>query len=329
MVEFEHLYLAGLALAPLLIWALPFVYVSKRTALRVPFLTALKQASGAKETKKQAYSKATLGQKFSALAVWLLVVLALMQPEHIGNPISKTISQREMVIAVDLSQSMQTKDVKALDGSKTSRLQAVKEVLNTFLDQRKGEKIALIVFGSTAFVQAPFTVDMKTLKSLLDQTEVAMAGPKTAIGDALGLTIKIFDKSDIDDRLLILLTDGTDTNSKVPPKKAAGMALDKGIKIITIAFGDAKHAGENPIDSKTLKYIANHTKGEFFAAHDTATLKAITDEINKLKPKKVKQLSYRPTRELFVYPMALAFLILTLNGLLLFVRRNRANREAL
>ena len=330
MIEFEYLNLAWLALLPPVIWLLPFVYVSRRTALRVPFLGALKRASGARETKKQAYSRATLLQKLSALAVWLLVVLALMKPEYIGKPIVKDIAQRELIIAVDLSKSMQTRDVKTMAGGETSRLGAVKEVLNSFLDLRKGEKIALIVFGTHAYVQAPFTADLKIVKTLLDQTRVGMAGPKTAIGDAIGLSIKIFEKSKIGfrDRLVILLTDGADTASRVPPQKAAGMALDRGIKIFTIGFGNPKHAGDNPVDVKTLTYIAQHTRGRFFYAKDTAHLKAITDEINKLKPREVKKLSWRPTRQLFIYPVALAFLILALNAFVLFVRKSRAGREA-
>lgn len=325
MIEFEHIHFIWLAVLPLAIALLPWVYVSKRTALRVPFLGQIKSASREKDTQRQAYSKATGFQKSSALAVWILVVLALMKPEHIGDPISRTVAQREVIIAVDLSQSMSTKDVTSMDGSKATRLDAVKEVLNRFLDARKGEKVALVVFGNTAFVQAPFTSDLKTLKALLDQTRVAMAGPKTSIGDAIGLGIKIFEKGEINDRLMILLTDGTDTASKVPPKKAAGLALDKGIEIITVAFGDAKNAGENPIDTKTLKYIATHTKGKFFDAKDTETLKTVTDEINKLKPKKVKQLSYRPVKELFVYPVALAFLILAVNGIILILRQRKSN----
>lgn len=310
MIEFGHFNLVYLVFLPIVVAMLPFVYVSRRTALRVPFIAQLMQASGEKETQKQAYSKATLFQKLSALAVWLLIVLALMKPEYIGEPITKTIAQREMVIAVDLSESMRTKDVESIDGNKTTRLAAVKEVLKNFLTQREGEKIALVVFGTTAFVQAPFTSDLGTLQELLNEMQVSMAGPRTAIGDSIGLSVKLFEKSDIKDRLMILLTDGTDTSSKVPPKKAAGVALDNSVKIITIAFGDAKNAGENPIDTKTLQYIAAHTKGEFYDANDTASLQNISNEINALKPKKVKKLSYRPTKELFVYSIALAFLIL-------------------
>ena len=321
MIEFAQFDLIYLVFLPIAVYLLPFVYTSRRTALRVPFIAQLMQASGEKETRKQAYSKATLFQKLSALAVWLLIVLALMKPEYIGDPVTKTIAQREMVIAVDLSESMRTKDVESIDGNKTTRLAAVKEVLNSFLAQREGEKIALVVFGTTAFVQAPFTSDLKTLQEMLDEMQVSMAGPKTAIGDSIGLGVKLFEKSNIDDRLMILLTDGTDTASKVPPKKAAGVALDNSVKIITIAFGDAENAGENPIDIKTLQYIAQHTKGAFYDANDTASLQGITDEINRLKPKKVKKLSYRPSKELFVYPIALALLILFLPGLIVLLKQ--------
>ncbi len=328
MIEFAHFNLIYLAVLPIIVFLLPFVYISQRTALRVPFIAQLMQASGEEEAQKQAYSKATPFQKLSALLIWLLIVAALMKPEYIGEPITKTVSQREMVIAVDLSESMDTKDVESIDGNKTTRLDAIKEVLNSFLAQREGEKIALIVFGTMAFVQAPFTSDLKTLQELLDEMQVSMAGPRTAIGDSIGLSVKLFQKSNIKERLMILLTDGTDTASKVPPKKAAGVALDNNIKIITIAFGSAKNAGENPIDTKTLQYIAQHTKGEFYDANDTASLQGITDEINALKPKKVKKLSYRPSKELFVYPVALAFLMLLLNAIVLLFKKRTIRRRA-
>jgi len=321
LIEFEHFHLIWLAPLPLLVMALPFVYRSRRSALRVPFLDRLKQASGARETHGHAYSRATPMPLAVALAVWSLVLLALMKPEYIGKPIIETVAERELIIAVDLSHSMTTRDVTTLSGAETSRLDAVKQVLKRFLAARDGEKIALIVFGTMAFVQAPFSTDLKTLDALLEQARVGMAGPKTAIGDAIGLSIKLFDKSKINERLLVLLTDGADTASRIPPMKAAGMALDQGIEIITIGFGNPKGAGDNPVDIKLLKAIARHTKGRFYDARDTATLKGVIDEIDKLKPKKVKRLSYRPSTDLFVYPVALAFIILILSALVLVHRQ--------
>lgn len=115
------------------------------------------------------------------------------------------------------------------------RLTAVKQVLGTFLTKRDGDRVGLLVFGSAAFVQAPFTEDLQVCRSLLQEMQVRMAGPQTKLGDAVGLAITVFERSDVKERVLIVLTDGNDTGSQVPPDKAAAIARDKGIKIYTIA----------------------------------------------------------------------------------------------
>ena len=324
LIEFAHFNLVYLLIGPVVIYLLPVVYLSRRVALRVPFIGNLAKASGEKTTRKQAYSKASRWQILVACLVWALVVAALMKPVYIGQPITKTISQRDLIIAVDLSDSMKTRDMLDGHGNKISRIEAVKEVLQKFLRDRKGEKIALIVFGSSAFLQAPFTDDLDTLEAMLDQMQVSMAGPQTAIGDAISLGVKLLNKVKTRDRLIILLTDGTDTSSKIPPKKAAILASENKIEIITIAFGSEQYRGKYPIDTTTLRFIAKHTHGRYFYARDKQSLTGITDEINKLKPREVKKFSYRPTRDLFIYPAALALLILVLQSILLLLRQRSA-----
>ena len=152
---------------------------------------------------------------------------------------------RDLLLAVDLSGSMETKDFKNAAGQTVDRLSAVKEVLNDFLTKREGDRVGLIFFGSAPFVQAPFTEDLKVCRQLLDEAQVKMAGPQTAFGDALGLAITVFDRSTVPERVLIALTDGNDTASKVPPAKAAEIAKDKGIVIHTVSVGDPKAAGED------------------------------------------------------------------------------------
>jgi len=327
LIEFAHFDFIYLLVLPIIVYWISPVYLSRRAALKVPFIQKLIEASGEKAAQKQAYSKASKWRILLALIVWSLVIVALMKPEFVGEPITKTVSQRDIVVAIDLSDSMKTKDMQDANGTKISRINAVKSVMNRFLEERKGEKIALIVFGSSAFLQAPFTDDTRTLQSMLDQMQVSMAGPQTAIGDAIGLSVKLLNKVNTHDRLVILLTDGTDTASKIPPKKAAGLAAENRIEIITIAFGSKKYRGEYPIDTQTLQYIAKHTLGKFFYAENEASLKGIIGEINKLKPKKVKKLSYRPTKELFIYPAAAALLILLLQSLVLLFREYRMTRR--
>src|SRR5262249_14305415 len=147
--------------------------------------------------------------------------LALARPQWLEPPVTRTLPSRDLMLAVDLSGSMETKDFTAPDGKKVDRLTAVKAVLDDFLSRRKGDRVGLIVSGSAAFVQAPFTDDLDVCRELLSETSVRMAGPKTALGDAIGLAITRFEKSNTPQRVLIALTDGNDTGSRVPPERAA------------------------------------------------------------------------------------------------------------
>src|SRR4029453_2323795 len=117
-------------------------------------------------------------------------------------------------------------------GRQVDRLTAVKEVLDDFLTRRRGDRVGLIFFGSAAFVEAPFTEDLDALRTLLDEAQVRMAGPKTALGDAIGLALTVFEHDPgVRERVLIALTDGNDTGSDVPPARAAEIARDRKITI--------------------------------------------------------------------------------------------------
>jgi Ca-activated chloride channel family protein len=255
-------------------------------------------------------SRATLTQKLMIALVWLVIIVALAKPQLIGEPITKELSQREILIAVDLSGSMSTRDFEGVDGKKIDRLEAVKMVLDDFFAKRKGEKIGLILFGNAAFVQSPFTQDLEALKHLLSELQVGMAGPQTMIGDGIALGVKVFQESNVTDRMLILMSDGDDTGSKVPPKTAAKLAAQNGVTIHAIAVGDPQNAGEHPMDTLTLKEIAEKTGGKFYYAWNRKELEEIYQEIDKLTPKKVEELSYRPVEELFFYPLGAGLLLM-------------------
>jgi len=311
MLEFVYPLAFLLLLAPFLVALSPLYYRSNRSALRISFMEDIRSVEGDKK-QTTGISRATLFQKLMLLFVWALVVMALAKPQLIGEPIVKEISQREILVAVDLSGSMSTQDFKGKDGQKIDRLEAVKEVLSEFFEKRKGEKIGLILFGSAAFVQSPFTQDLDALNHLLSELQVGMAGPQTMIGDGIGLGVKMFRESNVTDRMLILMSDGDDTGSRIPPKTAAKLAADNDVKIYTIAMGDPQNAGEHPIDTETLKAIASETNGKFYYAWNREELVKIYDEIDKLTPKKVEELSYRPVKELYVYPLGSGLLLMLL-----------------
>lgn len=297
--------------APLLIVRLVPSHHETRSSVRVPRLrrlagiTGQEPASGAAVLQRSSWGTVVL------CLLWASALVAAARPQLVGEPISKTIPSRDLLLAVDLSGSMDTKDFTNADGEQVDRLTAVKEVLDDFLKRREGDRVGLIFFGSAAFVQAPFTEDLDLCRILLDEAQVRMAGPQTVVGDAVGLSLTVFDRSEQDDRVLILLTDGNDTGSKVPPDRAAAIAKSKGVTIHTIAVGDPKAAGEAKIDEEVLQKMAKETNGGFYRADDREQLKEIYDRLDKLETRELETESFRPKSDLFQWPLA-AFLLLGL-----------------
>lgn len=326
MFEFSYPWVFLLIILPFIIHRLPWAYFSKRAALRISFkedIDAIVQS----QSTVNGISRASFWQKVLLGSLYILVLIALAKPQYIAEPVSKEISQREVLIAIDLSGSMATKDFKDNNGTSIDRLEAVKMVLKNFFTARKGEKIGLIVFGNAAFVQAPFTQDLPALEHLLSELNIGMAGPQTAMGDSIGLAVKMFQDSNVTDRMLILMSDGDDTGSKVPPLTAAKLAEENGVSIFPIAIGDPKNAGEHPIDTETLKAIAKTTKGKFYFALNSKELLDIYAQIDKLKPKEVKEIIHRPKFDLFIYPLLATVLLLLGYGLLLFIQSTREGKK--
>jgi Ca-activated chloride channel homolog len=224
----------------------------------------------------------------------------------IEPPITKEVPVRNLLLAVDLSGSMETKDFKNARGETVDRLTAVKEVLDDFLSRRKSDRVGLIFFGSAPFVQAPFTQDLKVCRQLLDEAQVKMAGPQTAFGDALGLAINVFERSPAKDRVLIALTDGNDTVSQMPPAKGAQIAKDKGIVIHTISVGDPTAAGEDALDVDTLRAVATTSGGIYAHAADRNQLDEIYHKIDALETRTAETISQRPKSDIYWWPLALA-----------------------
>ena len=216
---------------------------------------------------------------------------------------------------------MQTEDFTSKDGKKVNRLVAVKEVLNDFLERRKGDQVGLLLFGSAPFIQAPFTQDLKLCRELLQEAQVGMAGPKTAFGDTIGLAINMFKESKVKDKLLIVLTDGNDTSSKVEPIAAARIAADNKIVIYCVAVGDPQAVGEEKLDEKTLKSVAQTTGGYYFWAGDRHELEKIYKKIDALSTHKVEPTSYRPKLDLYYWPLGMVVLLSLLMHLLRAIKK--------
>lgn len=284
-------------------------YSEKRLAVRSPWFGRLVRFSGHQPGDGAVVQHRTLKETIVGIAVWGLLVFALTRPQYIEPPIHKTVPTRDLLLLMDLSGSMETEDFTNAAGERVTRLAAVKEVLDDFLSRREGDRVGLIVFGNAAFVQVPFTQDLDASRMLLEQLFPRMAGPKTALGDAIGLGITLFERSDVKQRVIIALTDGNDTGSQVPPAQAARIAADKDIVIHTIAVGDPTAVGEEKLDEEALKDLSQTTGGQYFYAGDRDALEGIYKALDLLEVRQVETISYRPRLDLFHWPLAAAFLL--------------------
>ena len=318
MITLVHPWLLALLALPFLLRFLLPVHREASRGIYAPDLERLARLAGARATTGAVVRRRSRAQSVLTWVTWVLLVTALAQPRLIEPPIVKTTPTRDVLLAVDLSGSMSIEDMTLAGGEPVDRLTAVKSVLGEFLARREGDRVGLVLFGSAAFVQAPFTTDLSVCRTLLDEAEVGMTGPRTVIGDAIGLSISVFDRSELEDKVLILLTDGNDTGSRVPPEDAAVIAKDRGIVIHVVAVGDPEGAGEQKLDEETLQRVASVTGGEYQHAVDREDLESIYDRLDEMSTHEASSISYSPTRELFQWPLGLAFLL----GLLYHVARD-------
>jgi Ca-activated chloride channel family protein len=328
MLEFGWPWAFAVLPLPLLAWWMLPAYRERRASIQIPFFTLVAEATGQTPHPGAVVQPRLPLQMIVAGIAWVLVVAALARPQWVGDPIVRDMTARDIMLAVDISGSMDQADFPA-GGRMLQRLAGAKRVIADFVSKRKGDRIGLILFGTKAYVQAPFTADLKTILMLLDQTAVAMAGEQTAIGDAIGLAIKAFQSSTAQQKVLILLTDGNDTASRVPPTHAADVARQHNLAIYTIGIGDPGATGENKVDLDTLNEVARKTGGRSYRAENGEQLSGIYAEIDKLVPVKLRTESWRPKLPLFQWPLGGAVILgLSLWTLLLVRSASRAARTS-
>lgn len=309
MFSVNYIWVFLLLPLPLILRKFSKPYQEERPAIQAPFFDELVELSGQIPGSGSTIPKQPLLRQLITSLCWILLVTALARPQWIEPPIIKEIPSRDLLLGVDLSGSMQTEDFTSEDGKKVNRLVAVKEVLDDFLERRKGDQVGLLLFGSAPFIQAPFTQDLNLCRELLQEAQVGMAGPKTALGDTIGLAINMFKDSKVEDKVLIVLTDGNDTGSKVEPIAAARIAADNKIIIYCVAVGDPQAVGEEKLDEKTLKTVAQTTGGHYFWAGDRHELEKIYQKIDDLSTHQVETTSYRPQLDLYYWPLGMALLL--------------------
>lgn len=322
MLTFAHLWLFALLPLP---WLLRAILPPRRTvqvAVRVPFGDRLRAATAEGGSVSRATKQAS--RQIIPTLVWLLVLTALARPQWIAAPLTKDLPTRDLLLLVDLSGSMRQEDFTNAAGKKVDRLTAVKEVLGDFLVRRDGDRVGLVVFGDAPFLQAPFSTDLNLSRRLLDETAIGMAGPRTAFGDAIGLGVTLFDKSDAPAKTIIALTDGNDTASQVPPGEAALVAKQRGIRIHTVAIGDPTTVGEEKLDVEALRAVAEGSGGSYFFAGDRQQLAGIYTELDKIETRKVKVISHRPRNDLFYWPLLAALVLWLVEIAFVVMRQSRA-----
>lgn len=250
---------------------------------------------------------------------WFFLVIAMARPVLMGDAIEEAISGRDLMLAVDLSGSMEIEDF-VLKARKVDRLTATKAVAGQFIDRRVGDRLGLILFGDKAYLQVPLTFDRNTVRTLLDEAVIGLAGDKTAIGDAIGLAVKRLQANPEGQRVLILLSDGANTAGAVTPLQAADLAARVGLKVYTIGIGademmirdflgSRKVNPSQDLDETTMRGIAEKTGGQYFRARDIQQMETIYRKLDQLEPIERDKRYYRPMDELYYWPLALSLLL--------------------
>jgi Ca-activated chloride channel family protein len=317
MISFAWPWVFALAPLPLLVWWLaPPAPARTQAALRLPFVGELLAAAAGRHP--------AIPRRHLLLggAVWLLLVTAAARPQWLGEPVELPLAGRDLMLAVDVSGSMQQQDY-MLNGRPVTRLDVVKALAGRFVEQRESDRLGLILFGSRAYLQTPLTRDRRTVRTMLEEAVIGLAGRETAIGDAIALGIKHLREQPQDNRVLIILTDGSNTAGNIAPLEAARLAATVDVRIYTIGIGGGTGGLRPPfgapfatpprpgteLDPVTLQAIATETGGRYFQATDTLELEQVYAELDRLEPSVRDSRTFRPIQPMFTWRAGAALLL--------------------
>ena len=329
MFEFAWPWLALLLPLPVLVWRLsrPAASAEPRERRVTLLHPALRELDAAFSTRRPSGLRRAGVRPWLLALAWVALVVALMRPQWL-EPHSETRTEGyDLMLAVDASHSMDALDF-ASEGQQVTRMSVVKGVMGRFIEQRAGDRIGLIVFGSQAFVLSPLTLDRDAVRSLLDDLVTSIAGQGTAIGDALGVGVKRLRHRAEGSRVLVLITDGENTAGTIPPLEAAQLAAHEGVRIYVIGVGsnqeevpiieDGRVVRRNDLgfEEDTLREIARLTDGAYFRATDTQALEQISARINELAKSEAETRTVLVPQPLFRWPLGFALAALLAIGLL-------------
>ena len=313
-IELGYPWMLWFLLVPLIVFAIPPIRY-RAESLFAPYFKQVIDLKGEDPRKGVQIAKKNWHSLLIIVLFYCGLVLAAASPQWVGEPEKQIKTARNFLINADISLSMETTDWVNSEGQRVSRWNAVKEVMSEFIERRQGDRMGLILFGTQAYLQTPFTDDLAVVESLLQESEVGMAGAKTAIGNTIGKSVELFEQDSIQKKVMVLLTDGADSGSELRPIQAARLAATDSITIYTIGIG-SKGARTYELDDVTLTEIAKATGGQYFQASDRVRLEAVYEELDALEPIEYENNDYIPKRLLFYYPIGAVFLLVLFHQLL-------------
>jgi len=306
---------------------LPHAKPQRSVSLRIPFFNSVTHSPPGTPT-----TLVSLTFFYWAYVLWILAVFALANPQWVGPPVPTEQQGHDMMLAIDISGSMEIPDLK-WHHQAVDRLTVVKKLAKKFVAQRKGDRIGLILFGSYAYLQTPLTYDRNTVRLQLDDASIGLAGPQTAIGDAIALAVKRLMKQPQSMRLLVLLSDGANNSGTILPKQALSLAKEYHVRIYTIGlgadhlrlssiFGDKVINPSADLDESLLKQLADETGGLYFRAKDTMSLADIYQQIDALEPVEHNAQVFRSIQYLYPWPLGTAMVLSLVLGLYVIIGLN-------
>lgn len=323
--EIAYPWIFILILLPILIYWLAPSFRIKSASLQVPNLDRAASITGLAPRSSALVNKKNKLVSFILFIIWVLLLLSLSSPRLVGEPELKIKTSRNFLIVADISFSMANSDW-VIEGNRTTRWEAVKSVMHEFIEKRTGDRMGLIFFGSSAYIQVPFTSDLTTMELMLEEADVGMAGQMTNIGKAVVKGIEMFDQDTIKTKVMLVLTDGVDSGTEILPLDAADLAKKDSIHIYTLGIGDPENSGSD-LDEQTLKEIAEMTDAMYFRAIDTEQLAEIYNELDKLEPIEYEEETFTPATLLYYYPLTLAIVLALLLSLMLGIFSLLKNKE--
>ena len=236
------------------------------------------------------------------MIVITLTILGLTRPRLVDTLEETKVEVVDIILVLDISSSMLAEDFRP------NRLEAVKNTAKTFIENRKGDRMGLLVFAGETFIQCPLTIDTVVLTNLLSDVTVAEKEyDGTAIGMAIANATNRLRNSDAKSKVMILLSDGSNNAGELDPITAAEMASEFDIKIYTIGAGTDQSVTyipnrgyiRNDVDAETLRAIAKQTNGQFFRANNVGRLKNIYEEIDQLERSEIEVKTYTRYQDLY------------------------------